>query len=81
MSASLQNCLILHFDSRCLYPLFFCKIVEIKRIALRVAILDDCQNYWGGGGGTTRERSIFLTSLPPTYDTKMAASNGLSFRS
>ena len=36
---------------------------------------------WGGGGGKKRERSIFLTSLPPAYDTKMAASNGLRFRS
>ena len=31
----LQNCLILHFDSRCIYPLFFRKVVEIERFALR----------------------------------------------
>ena len=60
MSASLQNCLILHFDSRCLYPLFICKIVEIKRIALRVAILDECQNYWGGGGEGRSEKDLFF---------------------
>ena len=28
----------------------FNKIVEIERFALRAAILDECQNYLGGGG-------------------------------
>ena len=32
-------------------PLFFRKIVEIKRFALRAAILHECQNYLGGEGG------------------------------
>ena len=32
-------------------PLFFRKIVEIERSALRVAISHECQNYLGGGGG------------------------------
>ena len=30
--------------------LFFRKIVEIEHFALRAAILDECQNYVGGGG-------------------------------
>ena len=32
-------------------PLFFRKIVEIERFALRAAILHECQNYLGGGDG------------------------------
>ena len=32
-------------------PLFFRKIIEIERFALRAAILRECQNYLGGGGG------------------------------
>ena len=32
-------------------PLFFRKIIEIERFALRAAILHECQNYLGGGGG------------------------------
>ena len=31
-------------------PYFPRKIVEIKHFALRAAILDECQNYLGGGG-------------------------------
>ena len=31
-------------------PLFFRKIAEIERFALRVAILDESQNYLGSGG-------------------------------
>ena len=31
-------------------PLFFRKIVEIERFALRAAILHECQNYLGGRG-------------------------------
>ena len=32
-------------------PLFFRKIIEIERFALRAAILHECQNYLGEGGG------------------------------
>ena len=32
-------------------PLFSLKIVEIERFALRAAILHECQNYLGVGGG------------------------------
>ena len=31
--------------------LFFRKIVENEHFAIRAAILDECQNYLGGGGG------------------------------
>ena len=31
--------------------LFFRKIIEIESFALRAAILHECQNYLGGGGG------------------------------
>ena len=37
-----------HID--CHSPLFFRKMVEIERFALRTAILHECQNYLGGGG-------------------------------
>ena len=36
-------------------PLFSRKIVEIERYALGVAILDECQDYLGGGGRFGRE--------------------------
>ena len=29
-------------------PIFFGKIIEIERFALRAAILHECQNYLGG---------------------------------
>ena len=57
-------------------PLFYGKIVEIERFALRAAILHECQNYfegggWGGGGGergglggSEKNREIFLAPLP-----------------
>ena len=32
-------------------PLFCQKIVEIERFSFRAAILRECQNYLGGGGG------------------------------
>ena len=32
-------------------PLFFRRIIEIERFALRDAILHECQNYLSGGGG------------------------------
>ena len=38
-------------------PLFFRKIAEIERFALRVAILDESQNYLGSGG------VVFLTLI------------------
>ena len=37
-------------------PLFFRKIVEIERYVLRAAILHECQNYLGGGGGLAVSR-------------------------
>ena len=37
-------------------PLVFRKIAEIERFALRPAILDECQNYFGGRG-----RDVVLT--------------------
>ena len=48
-------------------PLFYRKTIEIERFALRVAILHECQNYLGGGGGlggSEKNRKIFL--VPPT---------------
>ena len=42
------------------------KIVEIERFALRAAILDECQNYVGGGGGlggSEKNRGTVITSL------------------
>ena len=47
-------------------PLFFRKIAEIERFALRVAILHECQNYLGGRdglGGSEKNRWIVITSL------------------
>ena len=51
-------------------PLFFCKIVEIARFALRAAILHDCQNYLRGRGGSggslggsKKNRVSVITSL------------------
>ena len=35
----------------CSQSLFFRKISEIERFALRIAILDESQNYLGSGGG------------------------------
>ena len=40
-------------------PLFFRNFVEIERFALRAAILHECQNYLGDGGG------LGGFSLPP----------------
>ena len=36
--------------------LFFREIVKIEHFALRAAILDECQNYLGGGGRFGRKR-------------------------
>ena len=47
-------------------PLFFRKIIEIKRFALWAAILYECQNYLGGGvglGGSEKNRGTVITSL------------------
>ena len=47
-------------------PLFFRKIVEIERSALRVAISHECQNHLGGGGGlggSEKNRGTVITSL------------------
>ena len=43
-------------------PLFSRKIVQIERYALRVAILDECQNSFGGGG-----RSCVSRPPPPPH--------------
>ena len=42
----------------CHSPLFFRKIVEIERFSLRDAILRECQNYLGGGGGFGESEKI-----------------------
>ena len=41
-------------------PLFFRKIAEIELFALRVAILDESQNYLGSGGGIFDTHSRWL---------------------
>ena len=63
-----------------------------RALCVSGGILDEYQNYVGGGRGTEAGK-IYFSNLPPptalnpdacpvgTYDTKMAASNGLSFRS
>ena len=51
-------------------PLFFHKIVVIEHFALQAAILDECQNYLGGGGGlggSEKNRGAVLTSLRLTF--------------
>ena len=50
-------------------PLFFRKIIEIESFALRAAILHECQNYLGGGGGLggsekNNYKIIFLAPAP-----------------
>ena len=45
-------------------PLFFRKIVDIERFALRATVLDECQIYLGGGGQFGR-RSPSLASFHP----------------
>ena len=48
-------------------PFFRRKIVEIERYALRVAILDEYQKYFAGGGFDGlggSEKNIFLVPLP-----------------
>ena len=45
---------------------FFRKIIEIESFALRGAILHECQNYLGGGGGLGgSEKNIFPVPHPP----------------
>ena len=44
-------------------PLFFRKIVEIVRIALQAAILNECQNYLEGRGGLEESENIRGTVL------------------
>ena len=47
-------------------PLFFRKIIEIERLALRATILHECQNYLGGGGGLGGgERESYNPRRPP----------------
>ena len=48
------------------HSLFFRKIIEIERFVLRAAILHECQNYLGGGGGlggSEKNRGTVITSL------------------
>ena len=45
----------------CSRSLFFLKISEIERFALRIAILDESQNYLGSGGGGGGGVGIFDT--------------------
>ena len=49
------------FDLDCSQSSIFRKIIEIERFALRAAILHECQNYLGGGGG-------LAVSRPPSYN-------------
>ena len=44
-------------------PPFFRKTVEIEDFALRVAILDECQIYLGGGGRFGRRRENWIEGL------------------
>ena len=47
-------------------PVFFRKIIEIERFALRAAILRECQNYLGSGDGLGgNEKNLFYFSRPP----------------
>ena len=49
-------------------PLFFRKIVEIERFALRAAIWHECQNYLGGDGGLGgSEKNIFYFYFFPYF--------------
>ena len=50
----------------CSSPLFYRKIFEIERFALRAAILHECQNYLGDGGRFGRKREKYFSRPPPT---------------
>ena len=55
-----------HEKIDCSQSLFFRKIIEIERFVLRAVILDECQNYLGGGGdlgGSEKNRGTVITSL------------------
>ena len=55
-----------HIRARLFTVLFFRKIIEIKRFVLRAAILHECKNYLGGGGGLGgSEKNIFLYFSSP----------------
>ena len=56
-----------HIRARLLTVLFFRKIIEIEGIVLRAAILHECENYLGGGGGLGgSEKNIFLYFSRPS---------------
>ena len=59
-------------------PVFFRKIVDIERFALRATILDDCQIYLRGGGQSTSSLVCLNPDALPlgTYKTKMATCTG-----
>ena len=53
------------------HSLFFRKIIEIERFVLRAAILHECQNYLGGGGGlggSEKNRGTVITSLQLAFN-------------
>ena len=63
LRAALKLATDLSKSDTCHYRLFtlprslvFREIVEIEHFALRAAILDECQNYLGGGGRFGRKR-------------------------
>ena len=58
--------------------LFFRKIVDIERFALRAAILDECWIYLGGGGrfGRRREKKFFRLLSLTAYIPPMLAPLG-----
>ena len=62
----LVQCSMLNFFYTVHSPLFFRKIFEIEHFALRAAILHECQNYLGGGGGlegSEKNKGTVITSL------------------
>ena len=56
-----------HIRARLFTVLFFRKIIEIEGFVLRAAILHECKNYLGGGGGLGgSEKNIFLYFSRPS---------------
>ena len=53
----------------CSQSSIFRKIIEIARFALLAAILHECQNYLGGGGGLVGSEKNFFS--PPSYVTQL----------
>ena len=61
-------------------PLFFRKIIEIERFALRTAILHECQNYLGGGAGVVWEE-VIIPDARPLGTIAVTVRSGISKRS